>query len=81
MRVQAGFSGELWHWLLEQGWREVRYRPDRRRYREIPASCVTELIDAPPEERQPALAFGVEKASRRPNVGDGAFQPPSLLRH
>jgi hypothetical protein len=51
MTIQAGFSDELWRWLLEQGWREVTHRPDRRHYRAVPASCVTELIDAPAEER------------------------------
>ena len=23
---------DLWNWLQDQGWREVRVRPDRRRY-------------------------------------------------
>jgi hypothetical protein len=68
MTVQAGFSDELWHWLLEQGWREVRYRPDRRQYRGVPASCVTELIDASAEERPLVLASAVAKASFRPIV-------------
>jgi len=81
MRVQAGFSSDLWIWLLAQGWREVTYRPDRRHYREIPASCVTELIDAPAEERQCALACAMERASLRPRLVERGFAPASFLRH
>ena len=70
MTVQAGFSDELWLWLLEQGWRELRYRPDRRHYLAVPAGCVTELIDASAEERPLVLAAAVARASFRPIIGD-----------
>lgn len=66
MTVQAGFSNDLWRWLLEQGWREVRYRPDRRQYREIPASWVTQLIDAAPETRAAVLQQAAAQAVLRP---------------
>jgi len=66
MTIQAGMSEELWRWLAGQGWRELTYRGDRRRYRDVPKSCVTELIDAHPEDRAQALAAAVEQASFRP---------------
>ncbi len=69
MTVQAGLGDELWTWLLEQGWREVTYRPDRRRYREIPVTWVTRLIDAEPAERTALLAAADQKASTRPVLG------------
>jgi len=81
MTVQAGFSDELWHWLLEQGWRELRYRPDRRHYRAVPATCVTELIDASAEERPLMLAAAVERASYRPIIGDPNAVPSYVARH
>ena len=51
MIVQAGMTDSLWIWLAQQGWREVTYRPDRRRYLDIPHAFVTELIDAGPDDR------------------------------
>jgi len=81
MTVQAGFGDELWHWLLEQGWRELTYRPDRRHYRAVPASCVTELIDASIEERPLVLACAVARASFRPIIGDPSALPSYIVRH
>jgi hypothetical protein len=78
--VQAGFSDELWLWLLEHGWRELRYRPDQRRYRDVPASCVTELIDASEEERQAALEAAKDRASKRPVLGQPDV-PSYIARH
>jgi len=68
MTIQAGLSDDLWRWLLEQGWREPAYRPDRRRYREVPSTWVTRLIDAPPESRGRVLDSAVENAAHRPGV-------------
>jgi len=51
MTIQAGVTDELWEWLMERGWRELRYAPDRRHYRVVPAVRVTKLIDSPPELR------------------------------
>ena len=65
MTIQAGMSDELWRWLLEQGWREPAYRPDRRRYREVPSTWVTRLIDAPPEARARILETAIENAAFR----------------
>lgn len=66
MTIQAGMSDDLWRWLLEQGWREPSYRADRRRYRDVPPTCVTELIDAAAEGRPRALSLAVERAVLRP---------------
>ena len=65
MTVQAGMSDDLWRWMLEQGWREPAYRPDRRRYREVPSTWVTRLIDAPPEARARILEGAIENAAFR----------------
>jgi hypothetical protein len=81
MTVPAGFSDELWHWLLEQGWRELSYRPDRRHYRVVPASCMTELIDASAEERPLVLSLAVARASFRPIIGDPDAVPSYVVRH
>jgi len=68
MTIQAGMSDDLWRWLLEQGWREPGYRPDRRRYREVPSTWVTRLIDAPPEARARVLEGAIENAVHRPGL-------------
>lgn len=75
MTVQAGLSDELWSWLLEQGWREITYRPDRRRYRELPAVWVTRLIDTLPEMRPQVLQVAAQRASLRPTIGDNTGMP------
>lgn len=66
MTIQAGMSDGLWRWLLSQGWREVTFRPDRRRYRDIPAAYVTRLIDAAADERERILKAAVANATLRP---------------
>jgi hypothetical protein len=63
--VQAGMTDELWRWLMERGWREVFYRPDRRVYRDVPSSIVTQLIDAAPEDRDAVLARARREARVR----------------
>lgn len=68
MTIQAGMSDELWKWLLEQGWREATYEPDRRRYRDVPSTWVTRLIDAEPEARPEVLRAAVERAVLRPSL-------------
>jgi hypothetical protein len=81
MTIQAGVTDELWDWLMEQGWRELRYAPDRRHYLVVPAHYVTELIDAPEELRSLALAVAVSHASLRPIIGDPMALPPYITRH
>jgi hypothetical protein len=70
MTVQAGMSHELWYWLLGEGWRELTYRPERRRYRDLPSAWVTWLIDAPAEARAQVLEEGTEKATHRSAPSD-----------
>ena len=78
--VQAGLSDEMWVWLLDCGWRELTYRPDRRRYREIPSSWVTRLIDALPETRPMVMEAAVTRASLRPTLGDPNVLPSYVTR-
>jgi hypothetical protein len=68
MTVQAGMSDELWHWLMEKGWREPNYYPDRRQYRDIPSSWVTTLIDATAEDREAVLVSAAARAVTRPTL-------------
>jgi hypothetical protein len=70
LTVQAGLSDELWIWLLDGGWRVVTHRPDRRRYRDIPWSQVTRLIDCDPAHREQLLAEAIWDAESRPTVGN-----------
>lgn len=51
MTVQAGMTAELWLWLQDTGWREIMHKPDRRRYRDLPTTCVARLIACEPDER------------------------------
>jgi hypothetical protein len=68
MMVQAGMSDELWLWLMEQGWREILFKPDRRRYREVSPSSITALFDAPAEDREKMLSKAVARAVTRPTL-------------
>ena len=72
LTIQAGLADELWEWLLDQGWREWRYRPDRRHYRDIPASWVTRLIDCDAAMRATVLKGGIAVAINKSMVGDPA---------
>jgi hypothetical protein len=65
MTVQAGMSDALWNWLAKQGWREITFRPDRRRYRDVPTAYVTRLIDSYTEERERVLAAAIANAVYR----------------
>ena len=69
MSVQAGMTDGLWRWLVSQGWREITFRPDRRRYRDIPSAYVTQLIDCASEQRERVLHAAIANAVLRPVVG------------
>ena len=69
LTIQAGLSDELWIWLLDRGWRVVTHVPDRRRYRDIPWSRVTRLIDCDPAYRGRLLAEAIWHAGPRATVG------------
>jgi hypothetical protein len=81
MTIQAGLTDELWEWLMERGWRELRYAPDRRRYLVVPAHYVTDLIDAPEDLRSRVLGIAASHASPRPIIGDPMALPPYIVRH
>ena len=81
MTVQAGLSDDLWKWLVEQGWRELTHRPERRHYRELPATCVTKLFDALEEERIGVLQDALTRAFCRPMLGDPSALPSYIARH
>ena len=68
MVVEAGLSDELWDWLTELGFREIAFSPDRRHYRDLPRSLVSNLYDAPAEEWRPLLKVAIQTASKRPPV-------------
>jgi hypothetical protein len=66
LTVQAGMTDALWRWLVMEGWREITFRPDRRRYRDIPAAYVTRLIDSTADERDRVIAASIANATVRP---------------
>ena len=80
MIVQAGMSDELWQWLMEQGWREPAYFPDRRQYRDIPASWVTTLVDAIAEDRAAVLVAASANAVLRPRLRNAKAARPKAKR-
>lgn len=66
MTVRVGMTDALWRWLLDQGWREVPVSFDRRRYKDIPTTYVTHLIDAAGnEERARVMAAAIANAQYR----------------
>jgi hypothetical protein len=65
LMIQAGMSDELWQWLIDQGCRVETHRPDRRTYRDIPASYVTRLIDAHPAHREQLMAEATANAQSK----------------
>ena len=66
LTVQAGMTDALWRWLVMEGWREITFRPDRRRYRDIPAAYVTRLIDSSADERDRVIAASIANSTVRP---------------
>ncbi len=82
MTVRSGMSDALWRWLLNQGWREVVVRLDRRQYKDIPSAYVTRLIDSETnEERKRVLTAAVANAQYRPRMTrDGRIVPAARNR-
>jgi len=81
MTIQAGMSDDLWRWLMQEGWRELTYRPDRRHYREVPLTWMTRLIDAAPEMRGQVLAAAVTRAAHRVHLADSRPVHSYVARH
>lgn len=79
MIVQSGLTDDLWRWLQDQGWREPAFRPDRRRYREVQPSWVTQLFDCAPDERVPVLSSAIARATQRRTL-NGINVPSTLSR-
>lgn len=77
MTVRAGMTDGLWRWLLSKGWREVAIQPDRRRYKDIPTTYVTHLIDAETsEERTRVMSAAIANAQYRTTMTrDGRVVP------
>jgi hypothetical protein len=65
MIVPAGISDELWEWLMDQGWREITYRPEHRVYRQIPTSYAARLADATEDTRAHVLEAAMKRAESR----------------
>lgn len=82
MTVRSGMSDALWRWLLDQGWREVVVRLDRRHYKDIPSAYVTRLIDSEAnEERARVIAAAIANAQYRPHMTrDGRIVPAARQR-
>jgi hypothetical protein len=78
--VQAGLHQELWDWLQDNGFRTITVSPDRRRYRDVPASMVRKLFDAPKQDWSVVLVESVREARKRPllKVGRGTRGPSRL---
>ncbi len=59
-------SHDLWVWLQRAGWREIKHRPDRRRYFDVPGDSVAELIECAPEHRGDCLQDAIARSRMEP---------------
>jgi hypothetical protein len=78
--VQAGMTDELWLWMLDHNWRELTYRPERRRYREVPSGTVRRLIDSDYNDRLRVLIEGVDGAAWKPTIAGGSIRTAQFRR-
>lgn len=51
LRVESPMSEDTWNWMVLHGWRECRFRGDRRRYVDLPRGAYERLRLAPPRHR------------------------------
>ncbi len=51
MRVESPMSEDTWGWMVLHGWRECKFRGDRRRYVDLPKGAYERLRLAPPRQR------------------------------
>ena len=79
LTVLAGMSDDLWQWLSSLGWREVTFRPDRRRYRDVPHAWAKLLFEARPEQRARVL-LKITAVARARTPHPEAFREANLKR-
>ena len=65
LTLKSAMSDSLWQWLSRMGWREITFRPDRRRYHDIPDAWTRLLLEAAPEQRAGVLLKAVVAARKR----------------
>ena len=65
LTLKSEMSDALWQWLSRLGWREITFRPDRRRYQDIPDAWTRLLLEAAPEQRAGVLLKAVVAARKR----------------
>ena len=63
MTVQAGMSDELWQWLLQLGWRELRPFENRLHFTPLSTHLVSRLFDGPASDRERVLLAAVRTAA------------------
>jgi hypothetical protein len=80
MTVLAGMTDDLWMWLQDHNWREITFRPERRRYREVPAGNVMRLIDCDHNDRLQVLMDAIDSASWRPTLSGSALHSMQYRR-
>lgn len=64
MVLHLPVKDEMWEWLLEKGWRESTFRPDRRRYRDVPMQATVEFLMADRKQRRKAYVRALEAANK-----------------
>lgn len=79
LTVPAEMSDDLWQWLSSLGWREVTFRPDRRRYRDVPHAWAKHLFEARPEQRARVL-LKITAVARARTPHPEAFREANLKR-
>ena len=83
MVLHIPVKDEMWEWLLDKGWRESSFRPDRRRYRDVPMQATVEFLMSPRKDRRKAYVRALEAANRLSHVeaaanGHTATPAPSI---
>ncbi|HET7772736.1 MAG TPA: hypothetical protein VFK82_02815 [Burkholderiaceae bacterium] len=81
MVLHIPVKDEMWEWLLEKGWRESTFRPDRRHYRDVPMQATVEFLMAERKQRRKAYVRALEaanKLSQTETTGSGRVSPRSL---
>ena len=65
MQVVSPLNEETWQWLQLQGWRESRFRNDRRSYIEIPKEAFERLRMSGSKQRERVHRRIVDLAARK----------------